>query len=138
MLQEPVLHGPFSTLFWSKRLLVSSENCFKDGVFLHFCVIVGSTNQSEHILFCCNFKRSKLLKRKRTKIDIGSKISRIMCNSWFISYSEPPKIRVPRHLKQTYTRKVGEAVNLVVPFMVKQCPDGSKCTESLSRIINTV
>lgn len=32
--------------------------------------------------------------------------------------SEPPKIRVPRHLKQTYTRRVGETVNLVVPFMV--------------------
>jgi len=32
--------------------------------------------------------------------------------------TEPPKIRVPRHLKQTYTRKVGEAVNLVVPFLV--------------------
>lgn len=37
---------------------------------------------------------------------------------WSISSSEPPKIRVPRHLKQTYTRRVGETVNLVVPFMV--------------------
>uniref|UniRef100_A0A672QI95 Myosin-binding protein C, slow-type n=1 Tax=Sinocyclocheilus grahami TaxID=75366 RepID=A0A672QI95_SINGR len=27
---------------------------------------------------------------------------------------EPPKIRIPRHLKQTYIRKVGEVVNLVV------------------------
>ncbi|KAM4569478.1 myosin-binding protein C, slow-type isoform 4-T4 [Odontesthes bonariensis] len=35
---------------------------------------------------------------------------------------EPPKIRVPRHLKQTYTRRVGEAVNLVVPFMGKPRP----------------
>uniref|UniRef100_A0A673IMV2 Myosin binding protein C, slow type n=1 Tax=Sinocyclocheilus rhinocerous TaxID=307959 RepID=A0A673IMV2_9TELE len=26
---------------------------------------------------------------------------------------EPPKIRIPRHLKQTYIRKVGEVVNLV-------------------------
>ncbi|MEQ2191094.1 hypothetical protein XENOCAPTIV_020692 [Xenoophorus captivus] len=32
---------------------------------------------------------------------------------------EPPKIRVPRHLKQTYTRKVGETVNLVVPFQCR-------------------
>lgn len=39
---------------------------------------------------------------------------------WSIFPSEPPKIRVPRHLKQTYTRRVGEAVNLVVPFMVRQ------------------
>uniref|UniRef100_A0A665W1I9 Myosin-binding protein C, slow-type n=1 Tax=Echeneis naucrates TaxID=173247 RepID=A0A665W1I9_ECHNA len=35
---------------------------------------------------------------------------------------KPPKIRVPRHLKQTYTRRVGEAVNLVVPFMGKPRP----------------
>ncbi|CAG02431.1 unnamed protein product [Tetraodon nigroviridis] len=35
---------------------------------------------------------------------------------------EPPKIRVPRHLKQTYTRRVGETVNLVVPFMGKPRP----------------
>uniref|UniRef100_A0A3Q1GA48 Myosin binding protein C, slow type n=1 Tax=Acanthochromis polyacanthus TaxID=80966 RepID=A0A3Q1GA48_9TELE len=41
----------------------------------------------------------------------------VWCNS-----SEPPKIRVPRHLKQTYTRKVGEAVNLVVPFLGKPRP----------------
>jgi hypothetical protein len=32
---------------------------------------------------------------------------------------EPPKIRIPRHLKQTYIRRVGEAVNLVIPFQVK-------------------
>ncbi|XP_059894598.1 myosin-binding protein C, slow-type isoform X3 [Gadus macrocephalus] len=35
---------------------------------------------------------------------------------------EPPKIRIPRHLKQTYTRRVGEAVNLVVPFLGKPRP----------------
>uniref|UniRef100_A0AAY4DBK5 Myosin binding protein C, slow type n=1 Tax=Denticeps clupeoides TaxID=299321 RepID=A0AAY4DBK5_9TELE len=35
---------------------------------------------------------------------------------------EPPKIRIPRHLKQTYIRKVGEVVNLVVPFMGKPRP----------------
>ncbi|KAM4614710.1 myosin-binding protein C, slow-type [Polymixia lowei] len=35
---------------------------------------------------------------------------------------EPPKIRIPRHLKQTYTRKVGEAVNIVVPFLGKPRP----------------
>nr|KAF6360046.1 hypothetical protein mMyoMyo1_011004 [Myotis myotis] len=32
---------------------------------------------------------------------------------------EPPKIRIPRHLKQTYIRRVGEAVNLVIPFQGK-------------------
>ncbi|XP_064174657.1 myosin-binding protein C, slow-type-like isoform X2 [Anguilla rostrata] len=35
---------------------------------------------------------------------------------------ENPKIRLPRHLKQTYTRKVGEVVNLVVPFQGKPRP----------------
>ncbi|XP_075456758.1 myosin-binding protein C, slow-type isoform X4 [Ascaphus truei] len=35
---------------------------------------------------------------------------------------EPPKIRLPRHLKQTYIRKVGEAVNLVIPFQGKPRP----------------
>ncbi|XP_043092677.1 myosin-binding protein C, slow-type isoform X9 [Puntigrus tetrazona] len=35
---------------------------------------------------------------------------------------EPPKIRIPRHLKQTYVRKVGEVVNLVVPFVGKPRP----------------
>lgn len=32
--------------------------------------------------------------------------------------AEPPKIRVPRHLRQTYIRQVGETVNLQIPFQV--------------------
>ncbi|KAM5288476.1 myosin-binding protein C, slow-type isoform 3-T3 [Ctenodactylus gundi] len=36
---------------------------------------------------------------------------------------EPPKIRVPRHLKQTYIRRVGEAVNLVIPYQGKPRPE---------------
>ncbi|XP_056603980.1 myosin-binding protein C, slow-type isoform X2 [Triplophysa dalaica] len=35
---------------------------------------------------------------------------------------EPPKIRIPRHLKQTHVKKVGEVVNLVVPFVGKPRP----------------
>ncbi|XP_043943707.1 myosin-binding protein C, slow-type isoform X17 [Protopterus annectens] len=35
---------------------------------------------------------------------------------------EPPKIRLPRHLKQTYIRRVGETVNLVIPFQGKPRP----------------
>uniref|UniRef100_A0A452GWQ8 Myosin-binding protein C, slow-type n=1 Tax=Gopherus agassizii TaxID=38772 RepID=A0A452GWQ8_9SAUR len=35
---------------------------------------------------------------------------------------EPPKIRLPRHLKQTYIRRVGEAVNLVIPFQGRPRP----------------
>ncbi|XP_053464301.1 myosin-binding protein H isoform X2 [Nycticebus coucang] len=35
---------------------------------------------------------------------------------------EAPKIRVPRHLRQTYIRQVGEAVNLQIPFQGKPKP----------------
>ncbi|KAK2507000.1 hypothetical protein MC885_005184 [Smutsia gigantea] len=36
---------------------------------------------------------------------------------------ESPKIRIPRHLKQTYIRRVGETVNLVIPFQGKPRPE---------------
>ncbi|TKC53685.1 hypothetical protein EI555_018426, partial [Monodon monoceros] len=35
---------------------------------------------------------------------------------------EQPKIRLPRHLRQTYIRKVGEHINLVIPFQGKPRP----------------
>ncbi|XP_049643530.1 myosin-binding protein C, fast-type [Suncus etruscus] len=35
---------------------------------------------------------------------------------------EQPKIRLPRHLRQTYIRKVGEQINLVIPFQGKPRP----------------
>ncbi|XP_063798954.1 myosin-binding protein C, fast-type-like isoform X1 [Pseudophryne corroboree] len=35
---------------------------------------------------------------------------------------QQPKIRLPRHLRQTYIRKVGEQVNLVIPFQGKPRP----------------
>ncbi|KAJ3612233.1 hypothetical protein NHX12_020509 [Muraenolepis orangiensis] len=56
---------------------------------------------------------------------------------------EPPKIRIPRHLKQTFTRRVGEAVNLVVPFLGKPRPkvswlkDGQPVDPILVNIRNT-
>lgn len=34
--------------------------------------------------------------------------------------SEPPKILLPRILKQTYIRKVGDTVNLLIPFQVPE------------------
>lgn len=37
---------------------------------------------------------------------------------------EQPKIRLPRHLRQTYIRKVGEHLNLVIPFQVRQAGVG--------------
>lgn len=36
--------------------------------------------------------------------------------------AEAPKIRVPRHLRQTYIRQVGEPVNLQIPFQVSMAP----------------
>uniref|UniRef100_A0A7N4PY38 Myosin-binding protein H n=1 Tax=Sarcophilus harrisii TaxID=9305 RepID=A0A7N4PY38_SARHA len=39
-----------------------------------------------------------------------------------LSDSEPPKIRVPRYLRQTYIRKVGEVINLQIPFQGKPKP----------------
>lgn len=31
---------------------------------------------------------------------------------------ELPKIRMPRHLRETYIRCVGDAVNIMIPFQV--------------------
>ncbi|KAK2497791.1 hypothetical protein MC885_017829 [Smutsia gigantea] len=38
---------------------------------------------------------------------------------------EAPKIRVPRHLRQTYIRQVGESVNLQIPFQGNPKPQAS-------------
>lgn len=47
-------------------------------------------------------------------------ITELLCSEpWNLCLTEPPKIRIPRHLKQTYMRKVGEQVNIVVPFLVR-------------------
>ncbi|XP_036088599.1 myosin-binding protein C, fast-type [Rousettus aegyptiacus] len=35
---------------------------------------------------------------------------------------EQPKIRLPRHLRQTYIRRVGEPINLLIPFQGKPRP----------------
>lgn len=40
--------------------------------------------------------------------------------------TEAPKIRVPRHLRQTYIRQVGEAINLQIPFQVGMPPAQGK------------
>lgn len=41
--------------------------------------------------------------------------------------SEPPKILLPRILKQTYIRKVGDTVNLLIPFQVPEPYGGRGC-----------
>ncbi|XP_045366040.1 myosin-binding protein H isoform X2 [Camelus bactrianus] len=38
---------------------------------------------------------------------------------------EAPKIRVPRHLRQTYIRQVGETINLQIPFQGNPKPQAS-------------
>ncbi|XP_016043176.1 myosin-binding protein H [Erinaceus europaeus] len=38
---------------------------------------------------------------------------------------EAPKIRVPRHLRQTYIRQVGETINLQIPFQGNPRPQAS-------------
>ncbi|XP_062456920.1 LOW QUALITY PROTEIN: myosin-binding protein C, fast-type [Rhea pennata] len=51
---------------------------------------------------------------------------------------ERPKIRLPRQLRQTYVRKVGEQVNLVIPFQGKPRPQvtWSKEGQALDKDIN--
>ncbi|XP_036066208.1 myosin-binding protein C, slow-type isoform X4 [Oryzias melastigma] len=66
---------------------------------------------------------SKILVRVRAINKAGASPPRTLQHAVLVKeVVEPPKIRVPRHLKQTYTRKVGEAVNLVVPFQGKPRP----------------
>ncbi|XP_055367197.1 myosin-binding protein C, slow-type isoform X2 [Betta splendens] len=65
----------------------------------------------------------KILVRVKAINAAGASAPRTLQHSILVKeVIEPPKIRVPRHLKQTYTRRVGETVNLVVPFMGKPRP----------------
>uniref|UniRef100_A0A8C4HK63 Myosin binding protein C1 n=1 Tax=Dicentrarchus labrax TaxID=13489 RepID=A0A8C4HK63_DICLA len=59
----------------------------------------------------------KILVRVKALNAAGASTPRTLQHSILVK-----EIRVPRHLKQTYTRRVGEAVNLVVPFMGKPRP----------------
>uniref|UniRef100_A0AAQ4RQF4 Myosin-binding protein C, slow-type n=1 Tax=Gasterosteus aculeatus aculeatus TaxID=481459 RepID=A0AAQ4RQF4_GASAC len=66
---------------------------------------------------------SKILVRVKAINAAGASSPRTIQHALLVKeVIEPPKIRVPRHLKQTYTRRVGEAVNVVVPFMGKPRP----------------
>nr|XP_046153100.1 myosin-binding protein C, slow-type-like isoform X12 [Oncorhynchus gorbuscha] len=66
---------------------------------------------------------AKILVRVRAINAAGASTPRTLQHSILVKeVIEPPKIRIPRHLRQTYTRKVGEAVNLVIPFMGKPRP----------------
>ncbi|XP_060770273.1 myosin-binding protein C, slow-type [Neoarius graeffei] len=66
---------------------------------------------------------SKILIRVKAINKAGESQPRTIQHSVLVKeVVEAPRIRVPRHLKQTYMRKVGEQVNLVVPFMGKPRP----------------
>ncbi|MED6266944.1 Myosin-binding protein C, slow-type [Characodon lateralis] len=86
----------------------------------------------------------KILVRVKAINKAGASAPRTLQHSVLVKeVVEPPKIRVPRHLKQTYTRKVGETVNLVVPFQGKPRPkvtwvkDGNPVEPSHVSIRNT-
>ncbi|XP_050963718.1 myosin-binding protein C, slow-type isoform X9 [Labeo rohita] len=66
---------------------------------------------------------AKILVRVKAINAAGASLPRTIQHSILVKeVIEPPKIRIPRHLKQTYIRKVGEVVNLVVPFVGKPRP----------------
>uniref|UniRef100_A0A8C2F2P0 Myosin-binding protein C, slow-type n=1 Tax=Cyprinus carpio TaxID=7962 RepID=A0A8C2F2P0_CYPCA len=66
---------------------------------------------------------AKILVRVKAINAAGASAPRTIQHSILVKeVIEPPKIRIPRHLKQTYIRKVGEVVNLVVPFVGKPRP----------------
>ncbi|XP_015231530.1 PREDICTED: myosin-binding protein C, slow-type isoform X10 [Cyprinodon variegatus] len=86
----------------------------------------------------------KILVRVKAINKAGASAPRTLQHSILVKeVVEPPKIRVPRHLKTTYTRKVGETVNLVVPFQGKPRPkvtwvkDGNPIEPSHVSIRNT-
>ncbi|KAJ8392341.1 hypothetical protein AAFF_G00077050 [Aldrovandia affinis] len=65
----------------------------------------------------------KILVRVKAINAAGSSSPRTLQHSILVKeVIEHPKIRLPRHLKQTYIRKVGEVINLVIPFLGKPRP----------------
>lgn len=44
---------------------------------------------------------------------------------------EYPKIRLPRELRTKYIRKVGEKINLTIPFQVRELRSGSVALKRL-------
>lgn len=51
-------------------------------------------------------------------------LTRLSCNTLYFNEMsfpalEHPKIRLPRELRTKYIRKVGEKVNLTIPFQVR-------------------
>ncbi|KAI9543149.1 Myosin-binding protein C, slow-type [Dissostichus eleginoides] len=102
-----------------------------DGYLVEYCVegtddwVVSNKELTEKTKFTITglTAGSRILVRVKAINAAGASTPRTLQHHVMVKeVIEPPKIRVPRHLKQTYIRKVGEAVNLVVPFMGKPRP----------------
>ncbi|XP_062338553.1 myosin-binding protein C, slow-type isoform X7 [Osmerus eperlanus] len=102
-----------------------------DGYLVEYCVegtddwIVANKGLTEKTKYTITGlpPESKILVRVRAINAAGASTPRTLQHSILVKeVIEPPKIRIPRHLKQTCIRRVGEAVNLVVPFMGKPRP----------------
>ncbi|XP_060885564.1 myosin-binding protein C, slow-type isoform X3 [Labrus mixtus] len=102
-----------------------------DGYLVEYCIeggndwVVSNKELTEKTKYTITglTPGSKILVRVRAINAAGPSPPRTLQHAVLVKeVIEPPKIRVPRHLKQTYTRRVGEAVNLVVPFMGKPRP----------------
>lgn len=102
-----------------------------DGYLVEYCIegtddwVVSNTELTEKTKYTITglTPGCKILVRVKAINKAGASAPRTLQHSVLVKeVIEPPKIRVPRHLKQTYTRKVGEAVNLVVPFLGKPRP----------------
>ncbi|XP_070710332.1 myosin-binding protein C, slow-type [Pempheris klunzingeri] len=102
-----------------------------DGYLVEYCIegtdnwVVSNTELTEKTKYTITglTPGDKILVRVKAINAAGASSPRTLQHSILVKeVIEPPKIRIPRHLKQTYTRKVGEAVNLVVPFLGKPRP----------------
>ncbi|KAM9846066.1 myosin-binding protein C, slow-type [Aulostomus maculatus] len=102
-----------------------------DGYLVEYCIegtddwVVANDELTEKTKYTITglTPGTKILIRVKAINAAGSSTPRTIQHSVLVKeVIEIPKIRVPRHLKQTYTRRVGEAVNLVVPFMGKPRP----------------
>uniref|UniRef100_A0A671VWY8 Myosin-binding protein C, slow-type n=1 Tax=Sparus aurata TaxID=8175 RepID=A0A671VWY8_SPAAU len=93
-----------------------------DGYLVEYC-IEGSETTSNELTEKTKYTITglspgcKILVRVKALNAAGASAPRTLQHSILVK-----EIRVPRHLKMTYTRRVGEAVNLVVPFMGKPRP----------------
>ncbi|XP_078531400.1 myosin-binding protein C, slow-type isoform X17 [Lissotriton helveticus] len=102
-----------------------------DGYIIEYCFegteewIVANTEMTDKTRFTINGlpTGSKIFVRVKAVNAAGPSDAKLHPQPILVKeVIEPPKIRLPRHLKQTYIRKVGEVVNLVIPFAGKPRP----------------